>query len=376
MPTADPRDRRLRLLFFGTYDVRTHPRVQVLIDGCRALGDEVVECNVPLGVGTADRVAALRRPYLVPLLAGRLLRAWAALAWRARRLPGSGPFDAVVVGYLGHFDVHLARLLFDRATLVLDQMVFAADTATDRRLDVGWRPRLLGRIDGAAVSAAAVTIVDTAEQVALVPAELRARAVVVPVGAPEHWFRAPAELPDGPLRVVFFGLYTPLQGAPTIGRALGLLAGRADVSVTMVGSGQELPATRSAAARNAHVTWIDWTAAADLPALVGSHEVCLGIFGTGAKALRVVPNKVYQGAAAGCAVVTSDTAPQRAALGDDALLVPPGDAAALAAALGDLADDRRRVEDLRSRAYARADRDFRPARVVQPLRDAISRSQP
>jgi SAM-dependent methyltransferase len=94
----------------------------------------------------------------------------------------------------------------------------------------------------------------------------------------------------------------------------------------MVGSGQELPATRSAAARNAHVTWIDWTAAADLPALVGSHEVCLGIFGTGAKALRVVPNKVYQGAAAGCAVVTSDTAPQRAALGDDALLVPPGDA--------------------------------------------------
>jgi hypothetical protein len=179
MPTADPRDRRLRLLFFGTYDVRTHPRVQVLIDGCRALGDEVVECNVPLGVGTADRVAALRRPYLVPLLAGRLLRAWAALAWRARRLPGSGPFDAVVVGYLGHFDVHLARLLFDRTTLVLDQMVFAADTATDRRLDVGWRPRLLGRIDGAAVSAAAVTIVDTAEQVALVPAELRARAVVV-----------------------------------------------------------------------------------------------------------------------------------------------------------------------------------------------------
>ena len=73
--------------------------------------------------------------------------------------------------------------------------------------------------------------------------------------------------------------------------------------------------------------------AANLPALVAGHDVCLGIFGTGDKALRVVPNKVFQGAAAGCAIVTSDTAPQRRALGDAAVLVPPGDPEALAAAL-------------------------------------------
>ena len=48
--------------------------------------------------------------------------------------------------------------------------------------------------------------------------------------------------------------------------------------------------------------------AADLPALVAGHDVCLGIFGTGDKALRVVPNKVFQGAAAGCAIVTSTRA--------------------------------------------------------------------
>ena len=55
------------------------------------------------------------------------------------------------------------------------------------------------------------------------------------------------------------------------------------------------------------------------PALVAGHDVCLGIFGTGVKAQLVVPNKVYQGAAAGCAVVTSDTAPQRRALGENAV---------------------------------------------------------
>ena len=65
--------------------------------------------------------------------------------------------------------------------------------------------------------------------------------------------------------------------------------------------------------------------AAELPALVAGHDVCLGIFGSAAKAARVVPNKVFQGAAAGCALVTSDTPPQRRVLDGAAVLVPPGD---------------------------------------------------
>ena len=100
--------------------------------------------------------------------------------------------------------------------------------------------------------------------------------------------------------------------------------------------------------------------AADLPALVAGHDVCLGIFGTGDKALRVVPNKVFQGAAAGCAIVTSDTAPQRRALGDAAVLVPPGDPEALAAALRRLADDRADLARLRRQARGLARQPFAP----------------
>ena len=63
------------------------------------------------------------------------------------------------------------------------------------------------------------------------------------------------------------------------------------------------------------VTWRDWVPTAELPGLVASHDVCLGIFGDTDKALSVVPTKVYQGAAAGCASITSDTAPQRRGVG-------------------------------------------------------------
>jgi glycosyltransferase involved in cell wall biosynthesis len=197
--------------------------------------------------------------------------------------------------------------------------------------------------------------------------------VVVQVGAPDEWFAAaPAEddglsgAPDGPLRVAFFGLYTPLQGAPVIGAALGSL-GDARVEATMIGRGQEFEAARAAAEGGCPVTWIDWVPSTELPALVAGHDVCLGIFGTGPKALRVVPNKVFQGAAAGCAIVTSDTAPQRRALGDAALFVPPGDPAALAAELRELAEDPARLAAARKQARAAARDRFGCSAVVEPL---------
>jgi len=363
----------MRVLLFGTYDTSMHPRVATIAEGLRAGGTEVAECNAPLGLNTAARVNMLAHPWRAPALLVRLARRWATLARAARRMPAP---DAVVVGYLGHFDVHLARLLFRRVPVVLDHLVGASDTARDRRLDGGLRQGLLRMIDAAALGAADIVVVDTEEHLAALPPRHRGRAVVIPVGAPAAWLAAAplAERPGapGPLRVVFYGLYTPLQGTPFIGTALGKIAG-APIEVTMVGGGQDEAATRAAAAANHAVRWLDWVPAAELPALVAGHHVCLGIFGTGDKAQRVVPNKVFQGAAAGCAIVTSDTPPQRRALGDAAILVPPGNPEALATALLRLADDRAELARLRGRAHELAVQQFAPERIVAPLARELAR---
>ena len=362
----------MRVLFFGTYDADSHPRVGVLRDGlAAALPDTAVdECNVPLGLSTAARVSMLRRPWLLPRLALRLATSWTTLVRRARRRPRP---DVVVVGYLGHFDVLLARRLFRNVPIVLDHLVGAGDTASDRGVSGRLRQRLLRGLDARALAAADLIVVDTDEHLATLPAAHQASAVVVAVGAPTAWFTtayddaALSVLPEGrPLSVVFFGLYTPLQGAPTIGAALAAIAG-APVDVTMIGSGQDLAETRDLASGNPRVTWLDWVAAAELPEVVAGHDVCLGIFGTGPKARRVVPNKVFQGAAAGAAILTSDTPPQRRVLGDAAVFVPPGDSVALAAALRDLAADRDRLRAARAAARRLARDEFTPARVVAPL---------
>jgi glycosyltransferase involved in cell wall biosynthesis len=215
-------------------------------------------------------------------------------------------------------------------------------------------------------------VLDTDENLALLSATQRSKGVVAPVGAGSAWFHAPVAGPQtGPLRVVFFGMYTPLQGAPVIGDAISQLPPTTAIGVTMVGSGQDYVQTRELAGEDPRVTWLDWVAADELPALVTAHDVCLGIFGSAGKATRVVPTKVFQGAAAGCAIVTSATRPQVRTLGDAALFVPPGDAAALAALLIQLSEDRDKVMEMRRRAYSLAQRSFDPVHATGPLVEVL-----
>ncbi len=240
----------MRTIIFGTYDTAMHPRVAIIAEGLAARGFDVTECNLPLGLSTADRVEMLAKPWKVGALAARLASRWLGLVAKSRRL---GRPDVVVVGYLGHFDVHLARLLYPRrkVPIVLDHLISAANTAKDRRIaGGGLKQRLLTVIDAAALRAADIVVVDTEEHLEIVPAKYRPKAVVVPVGAPAPWHEAAAEpsatepsttesptTGGDPLKVVFYGLYTPLQGTPVIGAALGRLAG-APVEVTMIGGGQ------------------------------------------------------------------------------------------------------------------------------------------
>ena len=83
---------------------------------------------------------------------------------------------------------------------------------------------------------------------------------------------------------------------------------------------------------------------AELNREIREAHLCLGIFGVTPKALRVIPCKVYDSLAVGRPVVTADTPGARELLEDGrtAVLVPPGDAAALADA-GTLTDAEHRA---------------------------------
>ena len=140
--------------------------------------------------------------------------------------------------------------------------------------------------------------------------------------------------------MLFYGKLAPLHGVDTV-----LEAARAPgvPPVRLIGDGQLGPWLEGELARDRPpgLTWERWVPYESLGAEVAAAAICLGVFGTSDKAARVVPNKVWQAMAAGRAIVTADTPGVREVLQDgvSALLVPPGDAPALASALARLGAD-------------------------------------
>ncbi len=126
-----------------------------------------------------------------------------------------------------------------------------------------------------------------------------------------------------------------MHGLETILAAARLVP---EVRFVVVGEGQLASLLAHRPPNVEHVPWIDYRALPDAYRRAGC---ALGIFGTGAKAARVIPNKVFQALACARPVITADTPAARELLadGENALLVPAGDPTALASAI------RRTVED-------------------------------
>ncbi len=318
----------MRVLYFGTYE-RDYPRNAQVISCLRHAGVEVHERHVPVWDGRRDSWRA-----------GAGAAARLALAeLRLLRRPSEG-FDALIVGYPGHFDLPAARRTAAGRPVVFNPLVSLSDTfVADRaRFQPGSAAaRALVAADRRALRAADLVVADTranADHLAQLGGLPPERVAVAFVGAEERVF-GPGWSPAEPFTVLFVGKLIPLHGLETV-----LAAARVapELHFRLVGSGQ---LKRLVEQRPGNVEWVPWVEYERLPGELHRVGCALGIFGTSAKAQRVIPNKAFQALACGTPLVTADTPAAREVLvdGESALLVPPGDAASLAAALRRLAGD-------------------------------------
>lgn len=318
----------MRVLYFGTYE-RAYPRNAQVISCLRRAGVDVAERHEPVWDGARESWRA------GPVTALRLLAAEARLLRRPRE-----PFDVLVVGYPGHADLLTARRAARGRPVVFNPLVSLADTlVSDRRR---FRPgsaaaRVLGAIDRRALRSADLVVADTEANAAFL-ADLagvpRRHVEVCLVGAEERLFR-PGWKRREPFTCLFVGKLIPLHGLETILAAARLAP---ELRFRVVGSGQ---LDGLLADRPANVEWVSWVDYERLPDELHAAGCALGIFGRSDKAARVIPNKAYQALACGTPLVTADTPAARELLADEesALLVPPGDADALATVLRRLASD-------------------------------------
>jgi glycosyltransferase involved in cell wall biosynthesis len=249
-------------------------------------------------------------------------------------------FDAVIVGYPGHLDVPAARRIARGRPVIFNPLVSLHETLVeDRGRFAPGSPQagVLRHVDRLALRRADLVVADTVENARHLAqlAELaEERLAVCFVGAEERLFR-PGWQPKGDFHALFVGKLIPLHGLETILAAARLAP---ELRFRVVGSGQ---LEHLLSGRPPNVEWVDWVEYEQLPEENQRAGCALGIFGTSAKAARVIPNKAFQALACGTPLVTADTPAARELLmdGESALLVPAGDPGALAAVVRRLAAD-------------------------------------
>jgi len=348
----------LKVCYFGTYE-RAYPRNAQVISCLRKVGVEVHEEHVAVWDDLREGWSA--GP-------GRALRLAAAEARLLTRRPDG--FDAFIVGYPGHLDLPAARRASRGKPIVFNPLVSLADTLVGDRGRFGRgtvTARMLERIDRSAFRSADLVVADT-EAHARFFAELAGRGDigVCFVGAEERLFQ-PDWQPQPPFTALFVGKLIPLQGIDTI---LAAACAAPDIPFRLVGSGQldELLGGRSANVE--HLPWVEYE---QLPAEIRSAGCALGIFGRSEKAQRVIPNKAFQALACGAPLITADTPAARELLtdGESALLVPPGDPAALADAVRQLAADEQLATRIASGGRAAYERSASEAVLGERWRSLI-----
>lgn len=347
---------------YGNYGP-DYPRNRVIESVLRSLDCEVSRF-LPALSSTADLEYALRggaRPDLiwVPCFRQRDLSAAARYARR-----------------------HQLPLVFDPLISAYDKQVnekrkFAADSAKARKL-LTWESRLFKLPDW--------LIADTeghADYFHVTHGVARARIRVIPVGAEEALFTRqawPQKPVDAPLELAFFGTFIGLQGVDVLTQAILQYDGP-PTHWRLIGEGpmkaecERLLAPLVGTIGPSRVSFEGWGPLPELPTRLASAEAILGIFGTSDKALRVIPNKVYQGLAIGRAVITAATPAFLPQLRTDEsrglIWAQPGDPQSICKAVARLHQRRDQLPALGQAARASYEAHYSNRAIAAVLRDLI-----
>ena len=298
-----------------------------------------------------------------------------------RKWRNVGPVDAVYVIFMGYYLMPLAWYLARRRgiPIILDTLVSQYDTEVmDRRRVSRWSPRawFLWALDWSSCALADAIVVDTHEHRKFFAERFSVdvrKVIVVPVGCRSDLFvPLPQRKSDGTFVVEFHGGFSPLQGVEHIIEAAKILQDRNEqIHFEITGTGQLfIPITRLAEELClANITFLGKKPLQELPRSIARGDICLGIFGTTEKALRVIPNKVYECMSCGKPVITerSPAALEFLHDGKEVSMVEPGDSVALAEKIIELKYDGVLRERLGTCARAASLDTFSPHAVVKEL---------
>jgi glycosyltransferase involved in cell wall biosynthesis len=352
----------MRILYFGAYDPE-YDRNNILRNGLKANGVDVVECSVPPTT--------------------RIWKRNLLLGWKFLKL-GNKRFDAIILAEVNQETAYLGKLISKlyRAPLIVDIFVSKYDTFICDRKTVGknsMKAKLFYLADKYCLKLADIVLSDTSNH-----SDFYSRCFGTPlekiktvyIGArPEYQPAEEDKRANDKVRLLFWGTYIPLHGIEHIVETAKLLEKDTRFEFTFVGRGQTYRKIIDRIDKYGlnNIVLCDMMALEELIYAIDSSDICLGIFGTTDKAGRVVPNKIFQALAMKKPVITADTPAIRELFqdGEHMLLCRPGNPKDLADKIVLLAEDNALVEKISSCGHVYYNKCFTTGKVGARLEEII-----
>jgi glycosyltransferase involved in cell wall biosynthesis len=179
---------------------------------------------------------------------------------------------------------------------------------------------------------------------------------------------------DGIFRVLYHGAYLPLHGTETIVEAARLTQ-HLPIRWDFLGWGAYKAETEKKAEGLSNVRFLDKVPYEQVAKVICSHDIVMGVFGTTAKAARVIGNKVYEAMACARPVINEFCTgyPPSAKECKAIKFIPAGDANALVAAVEEYRADWQNKESYFSAAREFFERELSMSVVKSQLESVLQR---
>ncbi|NLW32939.1 MAG: glycosyltransferase family 4 protein [Fibrobacter sp.] len=308
------KNRKEGVCYFGTYrDYYCRNKINIRL--LKKAGVKVYTCHIPFmakkhGTEKPFRILGIIQNFI------KLLFIYVILS--IKYLFFTPAHELVFVGYIGHQDVFLAKILtfLTGRRLVFDLFVSLYDTLVlDRGLVSLDSPvaKMIYLADKISITLADTVLIDTEEHRDYLKKtfNIKNRKIeVVPLGIEEEIFSyklCKKQTQKKFFTLVQYSYFAPLHGTEYVISAAKLLNDYPDIKFHLIGDGQlkkrVMQMIKENGLKNIRISGI--VTPQILAQYIMEADICLGIFGKSEKVSRVIPNKVLHGLAMKRCVITS-----------------------------------------------------------------------
>ncbi|MBI3981072.1 glycosyltransferase family 4 protein [Candidatus Microgenomates bacterium] len=370
----------MRICFFGTYDPN-YTSNKLILNGLSRNNIEVIEVNVPIAVTKLDSQEEMSWSNLLK----RILRKYKMLGkiWSQRKdLQRS---DVIYVGYPGHFDVFIAFIaakIFHKKLIFNPLLVIYTGFSEEQGLLK--KSSLMGILikffEGTAYKLCDLIFADTPfqkkylENIFGVPEE---KIKILSIGADDEFYKYhPLNNESKSIKVVYYGLYSPIHGVEHIIEAARLSQKNKNIKFIMVGQGNTFSKNYERA-KSLELKNIEFYHHIDQslhPKIIQQADVFLGFLQKHPSVERIIPNKIYQGLSLGKVVLTADAPVIRSVFepGKNIYVCQAGNPQSLYEALSYLSQNSQARKEIAQNGYQLFKKNFTPAAVGKQLGKYVS----